>query len=132
MRNKLLTLLLLLSIPFLAQAESRDPFSPYAWEKKIADEAAAKSQPNYDVTPLTEFPLASYVLAGVIVSPKDAIALIRTRTRREFYVHLGDSLGKEGGVVDIISVEGITVNMNGKIVDVSVNNRFEAGNEIVE
>ncbi len=114
----------------IADGVARDPFAPYAVEKPkttaagdIFDAAAPA------LTPLTERPLSSYQVIGVIVSPTDSVALIKSRDKRELFASIGDAMGSEGGKVEVISSEGITVDTNGKISNLTVSNRFDTPDE---
>lgn len=133
MSKKLLTMVVILAFPLLAKAEElRDPFSPFGWGgiKNPAVEAAnADSIENLNVTPITKDPLSTYQLAGVIVSPTDSIALLRTKNKRDYFVNIGDEIGMERGIIDVISSEGITIDLKGKLIDLTVSNGFEIKNE---
>lgn len=113
-----------------AQAEGeRDPFMPFVWEQPATVQVQNPNDPSIEANPLTEKPLSSYKLIGLVVSPTDAVAVIKSRDKREFFANIGDQVGSEGGIVDTISTEGITLDVNGKLVNLNVNNRFELQNE---
>ena len=133
MSKKLLTIALISVFPFMAKAEElRDPFSPFGWggpQNSSAEAANTDSLDNLNVTPLTKDPLSTYQLAGVIVSPTDSIALVRAKNKRDYFVNIGDEIGMERGIIDVISSEGITIDVNGKLFDLTVSKGFEIKNE---
>lgn len=110
-----------------AQEAERDPFTPFVWEKPSNVEIINKDQ--YNKTPLTDKALADYRLIGVMVAPSEALALIKSKDKREFFVTTGDKIGIEGGTIHTISGEGISIDMDGKIIDLTVSNRFDTQNE---
>ncbi|MDA0781646.1 MAG: pilus assembly protein PilP [Rickettsiales bacterium] len=133
MSKKLLALITISVFPFFANAEEiRDPFAPLGWggsQNPSTENLDADSIESMNVTPLTKDPLATYQLGGVIVSPTDSIALIRTRSKRDYFVNIGDEIGMERGIIDVISSDGITIDVNGKLIDLTVSNGFEIKNE---
>jgi Tfp pilus assembly protein PilP len=116
-----------MAIPALSEAAGRDPFTPFQQGKQPTDTDDVKSEEveTAFVTPLTKDPLSYYQLAGVIISPWDSFVLIKSMDKREHFATIGDSLGKEGGVIDLISVDGITVDIDGKLINLTVTNRFD-------
>lgn len=108
-----------------ANAAERDPFLPYTWSGP-AGKDAANSDTSKDVNPLVRKSLSSYKVIGVVVSPNDALAVLKTRDRGEYFVYVGDPIGSEGGIIETINSEGITVDIGGKIVSLKVSNRFES------
>lgn len=120
---------ILLAFTANAQEEVRDPFTPFVWDKPTIVSPAAELD-KLASTPLTEKPLVSYRLVGLIVSPKDSIALVKSRDKREYFVSVGDQIGNEGGVIEAIYSDGMTIDINGRIIDLTVNNRFDIQDEI--
>jgi len=119
----------ILSFSAFAEDAVRDPFKPFSWEKPKVVTSVEQNE-NYDVTPLTEKALSYYRVIGTIVSPSDALTLIRSREKGDFFANVGDSIGNEGGKISLISSDGITVDMNGKIINLTVSSRLDAANEI--
>jgi hypothetical protein len=133
MQNKFICawLYLLIFLPVMAFAEGkeRDPFMPFAWEKPPAASEAQKAVRGSTSTPLTEDPLSSYTITGIIVSPKDAIILVKSHDKHEYFASVGDGLGSEGGLIDTISSAKVTVDINGKLVNLTVSSRLDIQNE---
>lgn len=128
--NSVICIVLGVAFSNFANAEERDPFMPYTWSAPAGTEAAAKSASSANAaTPLVDKPLSSYTVIGVVVSPSDALAVLKSRDRREYFAYIGDPVGMEGGVIATISIEGITVDMGGKVVPLKVSNRFENQDE---
>jgi Tfp pilus assembly protein PilP len=133
MNKKLLVLITLATLPCYAIAEEiRNPFAPFPWDAPAQEtggtpDASKSSIP--DAPPLLRDPIYFYKLAGVIISPTDSIALIRTKSKLDFFVKVGETVGNEGGVISKISTEGITVDVNGKPIDLTVSNRLDIQNE---
>lgn len=111
-----------------AFAQNRDPFSPYMFEAPVAEVEEEVHDGGSTVRPLNEEPLKSYRLIGVMVSPEKSVAVIHSPDRREYFVKTGDALGNEGGIIDAMSVEGISVNQKDEIVNMKVTNKFEIQN----
>lgn len=132
MKNKysIIALLLMAMLPgtVFAQTAERDPFMPFAWDKPVAVDVQDASKEDIDNTPLTDNPITSYALIGVVVSPKDSIAVIKALDKAEYFAGVGDKIGSEGGVIDVITSEGITIDLNGRLIDLTVNNRFNGQN----
>jgi hypothetical protein len=131
MTNKFIAFLsITITLPVIAFAGSdRDPFAPFASAKTVISDSAKATTKGNSASPLTEDSISSYKLVGLIVSPNDSIVLIRSNSNREFFASIGDKIGNEGGIIHTISTEGITVDINGKLVDLTVNNRLEISNE---
>ncbi len=124
--------LLLTPLASFGQSVERDPFMPFATSTSGSASSSDKKSGlpgDNAITPLMERPLSTYKIIGTVVSAKDALAVIKSADRREFYANVGDKIGVEGGVIEVISSEGITVDINGKITDLIVSNRFDTQNE---
>ena len=129
-----ITILAITALPANAKTLERDPFSPYAWEKpsNVVEVDPLIGRTTEFTTPLTENALSTYKVVGTMISPKDALALVRTKDKREFFVSHGDPIGREGGEITVINIDGVTVDISGKIIDLTVNNNsFEAGNDAI-
>lgn len=111
-----------------AYAADRDPFLPYTWSAPAGSDATA-SKTTDSSNPLVDKPLASYKVIGVVVSPTDALAVVKSRDKQEFFAYIGDPIGSEGGVLDSINTDGITVDIAGKTTSLKVSNRFENQDE---
>jgi len=109
----------------LAFAQSRDPFTPYAVSPPVAASVGKAVDPAEGNNPLTDKPITAYTVIGVAISPTDAMAVLKSRDKHEYFAYIGDEVGSEGGKIETISSEGITVNINGKIVNLKVSNRLE-------
>lgn len=131
MSKKLITFVSAITLPAIAFAGAdRDPFAPFASAKPAITESSKQiSTTGNSITPLTEDSLSSYKLMGLIVSPTDSVVLIQSSSKREYFAGIGDKIGNEGGIIHLISTDGITVDIDGKLVDLTVNNRFEIQNE---
>lgn len=123
---KITTILTLLASYSLADT-GRDPFMPFFFNKPAPD--AQKDTLSDIASPLKDKPLSSFRLVGLIVSPTDAIAVVKGRDRHEYFVTVGDTLGSEAGMVEIIDSEGITLDVGGRLITLNVNNSFEIKNE---
>ncbi len=111
----------------VALAQDRDPFTPYTWTAPASTDSADKTTDG--ANPLIDKPLSSYTVIGVVVSPTDALAVLKSRDKHEYFAYIGDKVGSEGGTLETISTEGITVDMAGKVVPLKVSNRFENQDE---
>lgn len=115
----------------IAIAADRDPFLPYTWSAPAGtgNDTGGKDKSGEAVNPLIDKPISSYTVIGVVISPTDALAVLKSRDKHEYFAYVGDPIGSEGGVMETINTEGITVNINGKIVPLKVSNRFEMQDE---
>lgn len=133
MNKKLLVLITLAALPCFAETEQiRNPFAPFPWDAPAQDAGGNPNAPqlsNPDAPPLLRDPIYFYKLAGIIVSPTDSIALIRAKNKVDYFVKVGDAVGNEGGKISAISTDGITLDVNGKLMDLTVSNRLDIQNE---
>ncbi len=113
-----------------AIAQDRDPFLPYTWSSpNNADTGAGGTKSSDSANPLVDKPVSAYTVIGVVISPTDALAVLKSRDKREYFAYIGDAIGSEGGIIETINTDGITVNISGKIVPLKVSNRFEMQDE---
>lgn len=125
----LISCLCIFSFMAVAQAKQRDPFQPYAWnfspEEEKSDASATNTDTQYALNPLKNSPLHTFALIGVIVSKEKTLAVIKTFGNKEFFVRVGDALGKEGGHIETIDSDGLTVNTGSAIIPIPVSNKIE-------
>lgn len=121
--------LLLLSFN-IGNTEERNPFKPYIWSGPAnnVDSKTISKDPNIS-NPLTEKPLSSFTVIGVAISPTDSLAILKSRDKQEYFAYIGDDLGSEGGKIEDITPEGVSVNVNDKIIPLKVSNRFDTKDE---
>lgn len=133
MNKKLLVLIALTVLPSFAETEElRNPFAPFPWDAPASDVAGSPSDSKLsspDAPPLLRDPVYFYKLAGVIISPTESIALIRAKNKVDYFVKIGEAVGNEGGVISAISSQGITVDVSGKPINLTVSNRLDIQNE---
>lgn len=110
-----------------ASAE-RDPFAPYVSPDASATKAASApvvkrdtSTPN--IVQLDKYALSSYSLIGIIVSPDTSIAVVRGPDQQEYYVTVGDQLGKEGGVIEEVTIDRMVVENKDDVITLQVSNK---------
>ena len=113
----------------VANAAERDPFLPYTWSAPTTTDMINKAEKK-NVNPLIAQPITSYTVIGVVVSPNDALAVLKSRDRTEYFAYIGDPVGSEGGMIETINSDGITVDISGKIIPLRVSNRFESQDDI--
>lgn len=118
-------------IPLSLVAEERDPFVPYLFETpaSVVDSEDTSQDAYSTVRPLNDNPLKSYKLIGVIISPQQSVAVVQGPSRREYFVSVGDELGSEGGVIESMTVEGLSVDLGTELVNLKVTNKFEIQND---
>ncbi len=76
-----------------------NPFAPVTEsgsEKTATDASVSELLPG--VHPLQQSHVKSYTLLAVIVSANWSVALVRSSSGQEFYVHEGDKLGNKDGL----------------------------------
>jgi Tfp pilus assembly protein PilP len=113
-----------------AYAENRDPFMPYTSPSAMKVNPGAATVVAKDASnPLTDKPVSSYNVIGVAISPTNALAVIKSRDKQGYFAYVGDDIGSEGGKIEAINSEGVTINIRGKIVNLKVSNRFEMQDE---
>lgn len=128
----IIALSLLSALPLSSSiAQERDPFAPYLWDKPSSVETIIPSTEDLDhKSPLANAPLSTFKIVGTVVTPNEAIAVVKTEDKREFFVGPGDVIGMEGGKVESISNEGVTLATGDTVVTLDVNNKFELGSDI--
>ena len=126
MRKVILTLLLAVFIPNFSLAQDRDPFAPYIAPEIATEKEKAPVQRTYtsNTVELDKHPLKSYKLIGVIASNKKTLGVVRSVENRDYFVAVGDSIGKEGGVVEVLNIEKMGVVLNEKLVSIPVSNKI--------
>ena len=79
---------------------------------------------NQSVHPLLQNPISSNIIIGIMVSPSQKTAFIRTASGDDFFVKVGDKLGNaNGSITDISHEDGIEVTEDDKVVYLAVRNR---------
>lgn len=111
----------------MVKEPARDPFQPYGTPAMVA--VASTDEGEQAQQSLANFPLDSFKLVGVIISPDIALAAVQTRDNKDYIVTTGDKLGKEGGVVNIIRKDGMSVKIGDEKVDIAVSNKVEKIND---
>ncbi len=111
----------------LMAAQEKDPFMPYTVgtaEKSNKPD----SSPSIEAAlrPLDTKPLTSYTVVGAILSPEKKLGVIKAPDGRDYFVAVGDQLGKEGGIVEEIALEGISLKMGEEKVVLMVSNKTQA------
>lgn len=136
MRNKLLIVFsfCLISSQTLSvladEMLERDPFSPFVLDiptgvAEVPVDVESEDDVEVFVNPLERNSIYTYKVTGIMTSPDKAIAVVKTIERQEFFVRRGDKLGKEGGVIDVINIEGISVVNDEEVIDIPVRNKVE-------
>lgn len=112
-----------------AHGADRDPFLPYTWSAPTGTDVGGAAKQAASTNPLVDKPVSSYRVIGVVVSPTDALAVLKARDKQEYFAYIGDPVGSEGGILETINTDGITVDIGGKIMSLKVSNRFESQDE---
>lgn len=111
----------------LMAAQEKDPFMPYmagTTQKSGKDDSSSVLEAS--LRPLDTKPLTSYKIVGTILSPEKKLGVVRAPDGRDYFITLGDKLGKEGGIVNEIAMEGISLTMGEEKVVLMVSNKVEA------
>lgn len=141
--NNIMLKLLLIPLVIAAIASStaaiagpslqKDPFAPFSFQEEgevISTAGAIKgSDPFANIDPVTSYSLKSYRVIGTMTTDdgdqdKDLVT-VKARDRRDYYLTVGRSIGKEGGIVKEILHNGIKVDIDGREIFIIVRNRFE-------
>ncbi len=101
-----------------------NPFDPIFSESGGGNAADAYSGEHVlDIHPLQQHPVESYTLMGILVSSNWGVAMIRSLSGEEFFVHMGDRLGNNEGVITAIFGSGLEVEEQENIIVLNVKNR---------
>jgi len=76
-----------------------------------------------NVHPLLQNSITSNIIIGIMISPSQKTAFIRTASGDDYFVKVGDKLGNANGSITDISHEAIEVTEDGKVVYLAVRNR---------
>lgn len=95
-----------------------DPFKPF----KADDRIEGMSTDN----PLLKYEVRYFRLVGLSVDDTEPIALFEDPNGRAFILHVGDRIGRSGGVVQSITRDKVI------ITETKISPRFEAGTETVQ
>ncbi len=107
-----------------AHAGERDPFMPYQAERSKPKLGVSVSSLGASLA-LTEHPLGTLKLVGVIISPHQSFAIMQSRDGRDYFVSKGDKVGSEGGVLMDISPENVAIRLNKNTVELAVSNKIK-------
>lgn len=104
-----------------AAEAKRDPFAPFG----SANNEPTATASSTGKKALTSQPLMAYKLIGVISSNNKARAVVTTSGgTNTFIIEPGERLGKEGGRIDTISLEGMAVKVGEDLVELTVSNKL--------
>jgi len=78
---------------------------------------------DQSVHPLLQNSISSNIIIGIMISPSQKTAFIRTASGDDYFVKVGDKLGNANGSITEISHETIEVTEDGKVVYLPVRNR---------
>ena len=78
---------------------------------------------DQSVHPLLQNSITSNIIIGIMISPKEKTAFIRTASGDDYFVKVGDKLGNANGSITDISHEAIEVTEDGEVVYLVVRNR---------
>lgn len=131
MSKNIIFIAAMLFIGSSASAQERNPFEPYVFDAPatVAEVSNPRKERKGVANPLTSSPLSSYKVTGLIVAPNEAVVVVKTEDKREYFAYVGDSLGDDGGIIETVSTEGIVVNNGEDLLTVNVNNKFEIPND---
>jgi len=73
--------------------------------------------------PLVQNSISSNIIIGIMISPSQKTAFIRTASGDDYFVKVGDKLGNANGSITDISHEAIEVTENGEVLYLIVRNR---------
>jgi len=120
-------LLIMFSIGSFADEELPvNPFSPIFTETAGdggADTYKKGDDSSNNIHPLQKFPVKKYTLMGVLSSEKGKVAMIRSAGGQEYFIHIDDLIGSDGGSVSEINGRGIEVKEKERVVFLGVRNR---------
>ena len=112
-------------LPLVAvQAEQRDPFQPALWANSKDKESLPSNNKNFKHQ-LENYSLNVYAVVGVVISEEMAMTVIKSPDGKDHFLNIGDRLGSEGGHIETISSEGITVNTESSLITIPVSNKIE-------
>ena len=78
---------------------------------------------DQSVHPLLQNSITSNIIIGIMISPSQKTAFIRTAIGDDYFVKVGDKLGNANGSITDISHEAIEVTEDGEVVYLVVRNR---------
>ena len=110
-------------------SKEKNPFIPYVFEAATSVIDKAKPQEinlsGKKDNPLQAKSVNDYILVAIMTSETEAIGLVKAPDKMEYFVEVGDTLGSEGGKIDIIDYEGIVINTGSELVSIAVSNKLE-------
>jgi|TARA_B100000795_G_scaffold97567_1_gene71580 type IV pilus assembly protein PilP len=84
---------------------------------------------DQSVHPLLQNSITSNTIIGIMISPSQKTAFIRTASGDDYFVKVGDKLGNANGSITDINHEAIVVTEDGKVVYLAVRNRSEVNDD---
>ena len=112
-----------------AWAEERDPFQPFGAVPAVSATPVTTEETSESQQSLMNYPLDSFKLVGVLIAPDQSLAVLQGRDAKDYIVTMGDHVGKEGGTINAIRKEGITVAVGDGKMDMAVSNKVEKVND---
>jgi len=120
--NKYFIVIVIMFITLPAFGQERDPFTPYSPETTAVKVKKNKNDQNH---PLIDSALDEYRIIGLAIAPNNAVIVIKSPDKHEYFATIGDRLGSEGGVISNLTTDSITVNTGNDVVTIPVSNKFE-------
>ena len=135
-KQKMLPLLILILFSFMGASNAENAFSPLFENPEssntvVVTNSVAVIDVDEGVHPLLQNEVQDYILMAVIVSDSTKLGLIRANNGAEYFIRIGDLLGRSNGKISDINPQGIKVEEVDKVVVLNVRNR-SASNEDTE
>ncbi len=135
-KQTLFPLLILILISVIGVTRAENAFTPLFENPENSNTVTAINTPivldvDEGVHPLLQREVQDYILMAVIVSDSTKLGLIRANNGAEYFIRIGDLLGKSEGKISDINPQGIEVTEEEKVVILNVRNR-SASNENTE
>lgn len=131
MNKHLLMSIMLTALPLSAMAVERDPFTPYISDNASAVEESAPTPLSSqraaypsNIVELDKYPVSSFKLIGVVIAPEESLAVVRAVDKNDYFIKVGQILGKEKGTVSSITQENMVVEVKDKLITLKVSNKL--------
>ena len=112
MMNRLLSYIIILLIFSMNTFADVDPFSRSFTKQSSGDQTTMSSSPaagDNSIHPMLRLSIDQYFIKGIVSSSKGSLAIVSFPGGDDYFLYVGDSIGKDSHSLKTIQVDMVTV-----------------------
>ena len=112
MMNRLLSYIIILLIFSMNTFADVDPFSRSFTKQSSGDQTTMSASPaagDNSVHPMLRLSIDQYFIKGIVSSSKGSLAIVSFPGGDDYFLYVGDSIGKDSHTLKTIQVDMVTV-----------------------